>query len=108
VGRYQDTTNKEHGFLLAAGRFSTIDFPGAVLTRAFGINSPGQIVGFYEDTTLKRHGFLLAAGSFSTIDFPGAVNTEAFGINSRGQIVGFYQDVKFHGFLATPTHKRPK
>src|SRR5438309_1009326 len=80
--------------------FTTIDVPGAILTNAFGINSPGNIVGLYIDTTAREHGFLLAAGSFSTIDVPGAVRTEARGINNSGHIVGGYIDTagRDHGF----------
>ncbi len=50
--------------------FTTIDFPGALSSRAFGINAPGEIVGLYRDATDKEHGFLLNRGSFSTIEFP--------------------------------------
>jgi uncharacterized membrane protein len=48
-----------HGFLLSRGRFTTIDFPGALVTNAFGINARGEIVGVYEDAT-GVHGFLLS------------------------------------------------
>src|SRR5207253_3004368 len=81
--------------------FTTIDFPGALLTNAFGINNPRHIVGFYLDATGRFHGYLLAAGSFSTIDFPGAFRTEADGINNPSHIVGNYSDTagQTHGFL---------
>jgi hypothetical protein len=32
---------------VAQGEFTSIDFPGATLTRAFGINTNGDIVGTY-------------------------------------------------------------
>ncbi len=70
--------------------FTTIDFPGAALTGASGINDAGQVVGFYGPGG-SRHGFLLSSGSFSTIDFPGATQTAGvgnIGINNAGQIVG--------------------
>ena len=87
--------------------FSTIDFPGAILTNAQGINAGGEIVGSYNDsaTPSKTHGFLLSGGQFQTIDFPGARATVARGIGPGGDIVGTYQKpnetggVPSHGFL---------
>jgi hypothetical protein len=56
-------TDVNHGFVLAANDFSnfvTIDFPGAVATRALGINSCGDIVGTYGSSAAGTgHGFLL-------------------------------------------------
>src|SRR6266567_4932104 len=53
--------------------YTTIDYPGAIITFAFGLNdqSPPQIVGNYFDSSFVRHAFLLADGVFSTIDPPG-------------------------------------
>jgi len=70
--------------------FSDVNYPGAVLTSAQGINDPGQIVGYYFDTSGARHGFLLDGGTYTTIDCPSPyTTTEAFGINNLGQIVGY-------------------
>jgi len=52
-------------------RFTSIDFPGAVLTQPQGINPGGEIVGLYKDTAGKQHGFLLSSGQFTSIDYPG-------------------------------------
>jgi uncharacterized membrane protein len=94
-----------HGFRYTAGRFRTLDVPGAVLTHAYGINPRGQIVGRYGDGTTV-HGFLYDGGVFTPIDVSGASITQAYGINPSGQIVGFYIDgTEFHGFLATPKKK---
>lgn len=87
--------------------FTTIDFPGAILTNAQGINAGGEIVGSYNDagTPSKTHGFVLSGGQFQTIDFPGARATVARGIGPGGDIVGTYQNpnesggVPSHGFL---------
>lgn len=38
--------------------FTTIGFPGAVLTNAQGINTLGELVGIYTDTDGKTHEFL--------------------------------------------------
>ena len=72
-----------------AGGFDAINKPGAVATRAFGINPQGDIVGSYT-TAGVTHGFLLSDGVFTTIDVPGATTTEAWGINAPGDIIGRY------------------
>jgi probable HAF family extracellular repeat protein len=85
--------------------FSTIDFPGAVLTNAQGINTQGEIVGFYTDVGGKTHGFVLSGGQFQSLDFPNARATQARGIGPGGEIVGSYvaqletTGVPAHGFL---------
>jgi uncharacterized membrane protein len=71
-------------------RFTSIDYPGAVETRAYSINDNGLVVGRYVDSGGIRHGFLLKHGLFTTIDVPGATWTWTFGINNSGDIVGFY------------------
>lgn len=84
------------------GEFSTIDFPGAVLTAALGNNERGQVVGVYEDSAGDSHGFVWSKKTgFTTIDVPGAVFTEAIGINARGDIVGDYVDSAgvLHGYV---------
>ena len=86
---------------------TTIDFPGASGTRAYGLNNAGEIVGYYYGASpgnIAYHGFLLADGRFTTIDYPGSYGTEAYGINAAGHIVGVYWDangaaVGRHGFL---------
>src|SRR5437667_12799120 len=80
--------------------FTTIEFPGATLTNAFGINSRGDIVGNYLNADKSDHGFLLSGGQYSTIDFPGAASTEAVAINTRGDIGGLYNLAGgSHGFV---------
>lgn len=76
--------------------YTTIDMPGAVSTRANGINNVGQIVGDFIDTGNWTHGFLLSGGSFTSFDYPGTVpsgpgffgGTWGLGINDSVQIVG--------------------
>lgn len=87
--------------------FTAIDFPGAILTNAQGINSQGDVVGTYNDAAGQQHGFLRSGGRYRTIDFPNARATFARGINESGDIVGTYQrqgetgGVPNHGFLLT-------
>jgi hypothetical protein len=103
VGTYNDPAGNQHGFLLSAGNFASIDFPGALdTTQLFDITADGKIVGFYDDNNGVFHGFTLIAGTFSTLDFPGAFLTEAVRANEAGQIVGVYNLAGQHGFLASP------
>src|SRR5947207_2140486 len=70
--------------------FTTIEFPGATLTNAFGINTRGDIVGNYVNADKSDHGFLLGGGQYSAIDVPDATSTEAFTITARGDVGGVY------------------
>lgn len=86
---------------VAAPGFRSIDVPGALHTRAFGVNAVGEIVGSYTDAT-GTYGFLWRDGDITTIAFPGAVFTEPWGINPQGDIVGRYRvagDTRTFGFL---------
>jgi probable HAF family extracellular repeat protein len=109
VGAYRDADFGMHGFLrYQAGRFTTIDLPGAKGTGPYRINDRGQIVGRYSNTHADmqvpdaiQRGFLLDRGRLTRIDVPGAAETQAVGINNLGQVVGDFQnpDGTFHGFL---------
>ncbi len=52
------TTGIVHGFLLDGGVFTTIDFPGATATGAFGLDALDRIVGAYIDASGRVHGYL--------------------------------------------------
>jgi uncharacterized membrane protein len=82
-------------------RFASVDFPGAALSTANGINARGDIVGRYDDVNGVTHGFLLRGRIFSTIDFPGASFTIPRAINAHGDIAGRMQfaDGGDHAFL---------
>ena len=78
---------------------TTIDFPGATQTIAFGIDSSGDIVGSYVQASL-RHGFVLSRGTFTTIDVFGAASTALTGSNPEGDLVGGYVSAGVnHGVL---------
>ncbi len=105
VGRLIDLAGRQCAWKMnKEGTYRTIQFPGASLTNARGINPVGEVVGVYRLANVN-HGFLLAEDdfNFTTIDFPGAASTRALGINSRGDIVGTYALVGplgvGHGFL---------
>jgi hypothetical protein len=90
--------------------YTTINYPGAIDTAAWGINDissggfingpglVGQIVGTYTDTNAAYHGFLLdAQNGWTSIDYPGATSTMASGVNNSSQIVGSWTDSIGHG-----------
>jgi len=92
-------------------KFTSIDFPGAGITEARGINALGHIVGSWEDPVTQRgHGFLLSEGVYQSFDVPGALGTSPQDINDNGLIVGSYslapEDGQIccetHGFVRTP------
>src|SRR5262249_33757652 len=72
-----------------AQSLTSIDFSGATITRPFGINLRGDIVGMYVIVGVI-YGFLLSDGQFITFDVPGATATNPIAINPRGDIVGWY------------------
>ena len=107
VGFYQDDIGL-HGFLLRKGVVTTLDFPTASDTQAFGVNESGTVVGAWDivdsdGNLLALHGFIWKDGNFSQVDFPGAAATILFGINARGDIVGEWDtdifETTFHGFV---------
>ena len=86
--------------------YTQIDAPNSSLTRPFGINSYGQIVGASEDADGTVHGFLRDTdGTYLKLDYPGASFTNAMGINDQGVIVGSWTDSqgKNHTYLRSPS-----
>jgi uncharacterized membrane protein len=74
--------------VFAQGTYTQIDYPGALATVCYGIDTAGDLVGEYEDASGNVHGFLLSGGTYTTIDYVGGLFTQLSGINDRGQIVG--------------------
>lgn len=70
--------------------FLSLDYPGAVSTALYGMNSRGDMVGTYENPANFFHGFVYKNGTFTSIDGPGAAFTEIRGINDEGDIVGTF------------------
>jgi len=78
-------------------KYASIDYPNAIRTRAWGINSSGVIVGDYRDSSGTLHGFLLVGGRYVTVDVPGSLiglpgvlPTGLRSINPAGDIVGIF------------------
>jgi len=111
---YSSIDGLPHGFLLHAGHYTRLDFPGALSTVPVAINVLGQVVGYYEEPAANRVGSIVRAfvyqkGHYQQIPLPGPAGAY-FGINARGEIVGSYSEVdsegntvKGHGFKATPS-----
>jgi probable HAF family extracellular repeat protein len=80
--------------------FSNFDIPGAISTRASGINDRGDIVGEYTDAR-GAHGFIFDGKTVTSIDFPQSRGTGVSAINNKGHVVGNFTDGDFrsHGFL---------
>ncbi len=109
VGVYTDAVGAQHGFLLSGGKFTPIDFPGAVATSANGISPSGEIVGNYTapvssapadspeycpaaTSTACIKGFLYSHGKFSTVLFPGHPGAIPQRITPDGDIYGCLHD----------------
>ena len=95
VGQFIGNDGFVHGFLLSNGVVTTLDFPAASDTYAFGINESGTVVGYWDvldagGNVLAYHGFIWENGGFTEVNFPGSGDTAALGINARGDIVGLW------------------
>ena len=100
----------EHGFLLHANQFTSIDFPKAGSTDAWKIGDDGAIVGDWSESPSVSfgslnsgtlHGYVFSHGEFFSFDFPGKLGTASRKVNSSGWMVGIYIDRKLvgHGFI---------
>ncbi len=58
AGVYADVAGRVHGFVRSGVDYVTLDVPGAIATRAFGINARGDVVGSYVTPNNKMHAFL--------------------------------------------------
>jgi hypothetical protein len=102
--------NVSDGFLLAEGKFRTVDFPGAVSTALRGINNLGDVSGTYSivDLNADEFGFIIPGRgppiSFRLSD-PTGTGIVVGGINDLRQLVGYYTDATstLVGFLRQPS-----
>jgi probable HAF family extracellular repeat protein len=91
-----NTTDTRHGYILHAGTYRTLDFPGANYTEAWKINDSGQVVGRYVGADGNYHVYLFTNGSFVSFDYPGALQTapedysHVGGLNNLGDITTDY------------------
>jgi uncharacterized membrane protein len=109
VGQFIGDDGFFHGFLLSKSVLTTLDFPGASQTSAFGINEFGTVVGSWDildadGNLLEEHGFTWKNGAFTEVNFPGSVDSFVQGINARGDFVGGWDaglDSPTHGFVCS-------
>jgi uncharacterized membrane protein len=109
VGEFIGDDGFFHGFLLRKGALTTLEFPGASQTSAFGINASGTVVGAWDlldsdGNLLAEHGFTWKNGAFTEVNFPGSVDSAVLGINARGDLVGGWDtglDSQTHGFVCS-------
>jgi len=89
--------------IASAQTYTTIDFPGAVVTTLNGGPNPqGTSVGSYTDTSNVTHGYTLTKKDvFTAFDPPGSAATTPNFISPQGVIVGSYLDSAgtSHGFI---------
>jgi uncharacterized membrane protein len=106
-GQVAGYTDEGHGYEYSQGKFTQIDFPGAILTQARGINDGGLVVGWYGVNGPADYGFVFMNGQFTTFRYPGA-QTFATGINMSGQVVGDYtfDFIFYHGFVTSPVNSK--
>ena len=110
AGFYTGGNGQTDAFLkTAGGQFTSLAYPGASATSAFGVNGSDEVAGTYTDgkgNSATTHGFTWQAGrGFASVDDPqGPGATTINGVNDHGDLVGFYTDAKGNtdGFTATP------
>ena len=84
---------KDVGFTLIDGVFTTYDFPGSQNTYFFALSNNGQAAGHYQDSDGLYHGVVLENGELRQYDFPGAVETFLYGISdTTGALTGNFID----------------
>jgi hypothetical protein len=110
VGWYVDSSNRFHGFVFRAGKFTNFDDTSAGTgslqgTIAYDMTSNGTIIGQYFDSAGVTHGYLDHNGHFTTVDNPSAgtaagQGTALDGVGVNGVLVGTYTDSAnvTHGF----------
>ena len=84
-------------------QFKSFQNPGATVTRVFGLNGHGDLVGT-DNTIPGRHAFLVNRDSYTSLDSSGTLGTHtsfARDVNDAGDIVGGYigDDGNEHGFI---------
>jgi uncharacterized membrane protein len=101
VGGYSDAVGS-HGYLLADGRFRSINCPnapGGVFLSA--IDSLGRVAGEMTTADGHSHGLVVSHGECIAVDFPESTATYANSIDDYGDIAGRYTDAagNTHGFF---------
>ncbi len=84
---------KDVGFTLIGGVFTTYDFPGSQNTYFYALANNGNAAGHYQDSDGLYHGVILENGELRQYDFPDAVETFLYGISdATGGLTGSFID----------------
>ena len=84
---------KDVGFTLINGVFTTYDFPDSQGTYFYALGNDGTAAGHYQGSDGLYHGVILENGELRQYDFPGAVQTEIYGLSdATGALTGSYID----------------
>ena len=84
---------KDVGFTLIDGVFTTYDFPGSQGTYFYALGNNGVAAGHYKGSDGLFHGVILENGELRQYDFPDAVETEIYGYSdSTGALTGSFVD----------------
>ena len=114
AGLYRDSNQYSHGLVLFNSNAMAVNYPGAVETIIYGINSADEIVGIfgYGDFSQPYDGFLMSERFFTPLAYPGAEMTNPMNINSTGTIVGWYVKKQsqppfpYDGFIKKETYQQ--
>jgi probable HAF family extracellular repeat protein len=82
---------QDHGFMRIGDEYTSLDYPGAAKTYAFGINDSQLVTGSYVDAFGLLRGYWFRNGVFSAVNFPGATQTYVGGLNNQNVMVGWSQ-----------------
>ena len=84
---------KDVGFTLINGVFTTYDFPDSQGTYFYALGNDGKAAGHYQDSDGLYHGVILENGELRRYDFPDAVQTEIYGLSdATGALTGNFID----------------
>ena len=103
-------SEKDVGFTLINGVFTTHDFPDAQGTYFYALGNDGTAAGHYQDSDGLYHGVILENGELRRYDFPGAVQTEIYGLSdATGALTGNFIDADGvrRGFSGDTIIERP-
>ncbi len=103
-------SEKDVGFTLIDGVFTTYDFPDSQGTYFYALGNDGTAAGHYRDSDGLYHGVILEDGEMRQYDFPGAVETEIYGLSdATGALTGSYIDASGvrRGFSGDTIVERP-
>ena len=103
-------SEKDVGFTLIDGVFTTYDFPDSQGTYFYALGNDGTAAGHYQDSDGLYHGVILENGELRQYDFPGAIQTEIYGLSdATGALTGNYIDASGvrRGFSGDTIVERP-